>query len=136
VAGDKNQDKFEPADAIKVLQKALEDGRLQHKKKHVATDIADLHLPFTDDDGFTAALLAIAREIQIALRNPGAYGKPLSGNFSGLRRAAFPPLRSKRACLRLVIEPLKDGSTRIHAFRHRHNPPNPYSVVGQRSKDA
>lgn len=132
--GEQTKGKLGLADAIKALQKALEDGRLQYKRKHVSTDIADLHLPFSDDDSFTAAILAIARAIQIALRNPGTYGKQLSGNLSGLRRAAFPPLASADASLRLIVEPLKGGPMHIYAFRHRHNPPKPYSIIKRRSK--
>ena len=132
MANPENAKPLGPADGIKALQKTLEDPRIEFRRGHLSMDIADLHLAFADDDDFTAATLAIGREIAIALRDPVKYGAELSGNLRGLRRAAFPPLDSRDACLRLVIEPLPKGRMRLYAFRHRHSPPKPYALVRQR----
>lgn len=121
-----------PADAIKTLQLVLADRRIEYAHANVSIDLADLHRPFPEDESFANAVLAVAREIAVALRDPASYGKQLEGTLKNLRRGAFGPLGSNDACLRLVVEPTTDAGMRIIAFRHRHQTPRPYSVVGER----
>lgn len=122
-----------PAEAIKDLETALKDPRVEYKRAYVSTDLTELRMAFPDDASFAKAVLAVVREIKVALGDPAKYGKPLSRKLKGLRRGAFTPLDSRHACLRLVAEPVKHGGIRIYAFRHRHQPPGPYIVAGDRA---
>lgn len=124
-----------PGEAIEALQRLI--GRTPTifiRPRDFADDLLALRSVFTDDEDYTAALVAFWKEIRRALRDKERYGGAdgeLSRNLVGVRRAKFPLEDRRNAVLRLSIRPYGKG-IQIIAMRHRHQPTGMYRLSAER----
>lgn len=111
-----------PADAKKILFNVLKTEGILIVPQYVAQDLASVRRAFPTDEGYSAALLAIAKEIAKAFRTPDSYGSPTSFKLEGWRRSKFASTGSAEANLRLIFRPAQPSGIEILAFGERTFP--------------
>ena len=110
---------FGPSDAIKVLHRAIGLDGVRIVPSYVAQDLASLRRARSDDAEFTAAVLAIAREIHAAQRSPTRFGVPIDHALDGWRRSKFSAKDGSAGDLRLIFRAAKPTGIEILAFGDR-----------------
>jgi hypothetical protein len=123
-----------PDDAIRRLFATLRLPGVRTVRSFVALDLANLRRAQTEDSEFSAAVLAVGREILLALRAPSEYGVPVSHELNGCRRSKFESHLSDESNLRLIFRPSKPDGIEIIAFGHRDFPDSVYFTARGRLK--
>lgn len=97
---------------------------IQLTKAYAAADIAELRFAFPNDDsGYAFALLAIARELLHASRQPDTWGTPLEYDLAGWRRSRFSSSRAADGDLRLIFRRVdRTIGIQVIAFGLRRDP--------------
>src|SRR5665213_2525125 len=86
----------------------------------------------TDDAEFSAAILAIAKELRIAHASPASYGVAIEHELAGWRRSKFSSTQSSDAHLRIVFRPAKPSGMEVLAFGDRDFPETVYFTAKNR----
>jgi hypothetical protein len=126
-----------PAVAIAALRRVVQTPGVLIEPAHLAEDLANLRLAYTEDAGFAAAIGAVAGAIQTALAQREQFGTRLEYGLKRYYRAKFQAERKPKvaADLRLVFRPIpQTNQIEIIAFGHRFNPQSVYLGTGARIK--
>jgi hypothetical protein len=123
----------QPNEGIKRLQTTLRQYRPAVLPKHIAIDLADLRQAVPDDEKFGDAIAAIAIAMKLVHQKRERIGTPLLHNLKTWYRYSFES--NSGTDLRIVYQPLADGSIRLLGFGHRHSPASIYVRMTNRLKN-
>lgn len=120
-----------PSDAIRLLFRAIGRRGVKVVPSYVAQDLAGIRRARPDDRQFTAAVLAVTKEIQTALKSPAQFGVEVSHQLEGWRRSKFASCGGD-AHLRLDFRPAEPAGIEILAFGDREFPDSVYRIAKER----
>jgi murein DD-endopeptidase MepM/ murein hydrolase activator NlpD len=121
-----------PSDAIKILGQTIGVEGVKIVPAYVARDLANVRRARPNDVDFTAAVLAIAREIRSAQTAPAQFGAAVEHELEGWRRSKFSAKVTEKADLRLVFRPARPTGIEILAFGDRDFPETVYHTAKSR----
>jgi hypothetical protein len=121
-----------PGDALRILFGSIRSGGIAVEPSYVAEDLANLRRACPNDGNFSAAVLAVAKEIQIAAASPSTHGVAVQHDLQGWRRSKFASKTGGEAHLRLVFRGAKGGGMDVLAFGDRDFPDTIYYTAKRR----
>ncbi len=121
-----------PGDAIRLLQRTIALPGVSVTRAYFAHDLANLRRAHTDDAAFASAVLAVAKEISLALKSPATHGVGARFEIAGWRRSKFSSYPGGRDNLRLVFRAHKMGGVEIITFGDRQLPQSVYRTAKER----